>query len=243
MSAPAHKTAVIIGVGPGLGMSLAHRFGREGYATALVSRTDARHSGYVSALRQAGIHAESFVADVFDRERLRSVLDEIGDRFGGIDLLYYGPGAIDPGAKPISILDTTSTDVERVMAGLYPAIDVASQVVPGMLDRGDGGLLFAGGLSAVQPMPALGPLAALSAALRGYVLTLNAALAEKGVYAGSLTIGGLIERGDIHRTMISRPGDLGDLGSRTLDPDEIAEAAWALYSARDRPEAIFSAFG
>ncbi|MEV4397373.1 hypothetical protein [Nonomuraea sp. NPDC049607] len=33
-------------------------------------------------------------------------------------------------------------------------------------------------------MPALGALALSSAALRNYALTLNAALAEKGVYAG-----------------------------------------------------------
>ena len=35
----------IVGVGPGLGLSIARRFGREGYAVALISRTQSRLGG------------------------------------------------------------------------------------------------------------------------------------------------------------------------------------------------------
>ena len=49
-----------------------------------------------------------------------------------------------------------------MMDGVYPAIDIAGRVLPGMLARGAGGLLFAGGLSAVVPMPFLGALAVTS---------------------------------------------------------------------------------
>lgn len=48
-------------------------------------------------------------------------------------------------------------------------------------------------------MPPLGAPAPAAAALRTYALPLDAALAGQGVYAGVLTVGGLIERGDIHR--------------------------------------------
>lgn len=231
-------TAAVIGVGPGLGMSVAHRFGREGYTVALVSRTDTRHAGYVSALAEAGVKAEAFVADVRDRDQLLSTVDAIGP----VDLLYYGPGAVD-GPLPGSINETTADDVREAMANVYPAIEVVGRVLPGMLERGAGGLLFAGGLSAVQPIPMLGALAVSSAALRNYVLTLNAGLAGTGVYAGTLTIGGLIERGDIHRMFTSQPEMFGDVPPATLDPDELAESAWELYEKRDRAEAIFSVLG
>jgi short-subunit dehydrogenase len=233
------RTAAVIGVGPGLGMSIAHRFGREGYAVALVSRGDARHAGYVSTLEEAGIKAEAHAADVHDRDQLLSTLDKIGP----VDLLYYGPGAADPDARPRPITETTADEVRQGMAGVYPAIDIVGRVLPGMLERGAGGLLFAGGLSAVQPIPFLGAFAVISAALRNYVLTLNAGLADTGVYAGSLIIGGLIERGDIHQLVVSQPGKFGDVPAKTLDPDAIADAAWELYTRRDRPEEIFSAFG
>jgi short-subunit dehydrogenase len=233
-----NRTAAVIGVGPGLGMSIAHRFGREGYDVALVSRSDTRHAAYVSALAEAGVRASAHVADVHDRDQLLSTLDRIGP----VDLLYYGPGAAD-GPKPRPITETTADEVRQGMAGVYPAIDIVGRVLPGMLERGAGGLLFAGGLSAVQPIPFLGALAVVSAALRNYVLTLNAGLADTGVYAGSLTIGGLIERGDIHQLVVSQPEKFGGVPAKTLDPDAVADAAWELYAKRDQAERIFNAFG
>jgi NADP-dependent 3-hydroxy acid dehydrogenase YdfG len=236
----AHMTAVVVGVGPGLGMSIAHRFGREGHTVALISRSDARHAGYLSSLAAAGIEAGSFVADVRDSGRLGAVLDTIADRYDGIDLVYYGPAILTDPPKPITETDTAA--VRDAMGVVYPAVDLVGNVLPGMIERGDGGLLFAGGLSAVMPMPGLGGLALASAALRNYALTLNAALAEKGVYAGSLIIGGLIERGDIYEMVRSRQQEFGAVGKRTLNPDDIADTAWEMYSRRDLPEATFNAF-
>ncbi|MEU7892152.1 SDR family NAD(P)-dependent oxidoreductase [Nonomuraea sp. NPDC049152] len=242
MSISTRKTAVVIGVGPGLGMSIAHRFGREGYTVALVSRSDTRHAAYVSSLAEEGIQAGSFTADVRDRDQLLSVLDAVAERYGSIDLVYYGPGATDPDSHPKPIIQTDTAAVQEAMSWVYPAIDVVGKVLPGMIERGVGGLLFASGLSAVVPMPFLGNLAVSSAALRNYALTLNAGLAEMGIYAGTLTIGGLIERGDIYQLVKSQPERFGDVGDKSLDPDAIADTAWELYSARDRAEATFSAF-
>jgi short-subunit dehydrogenase len=232
-------TAAVIGVGPGLGMSIAHRFGRAGHTVALVSRTTARHARYVAELAEAGIKAEGYEADVRDRDQLLSTLDTIGP----IDVLYYGPGAIDLNDRPGPITETTADEVRAMMAGVYPAIDVAGRVLPGMLARGAGGLLFAGGLSAVTPMPFLGALAITSAALRNYVVTLNAGLAGTGVYAGTLTIGGLIERGDIHQFVTSQPDQFGDVPPKTLNPDDIAATAFDMYTTRDRAEEVFSVLG
>lgn len=40
-------TALVIGMGPGLGLSIARRFGLGGYRVALVSRSTDRHPAYV----------------------------------------------------------------------------------------------------------------------------------------------------------------------------------------------------
>lgn len=227
--------AVVVGVGPGLGMSMAHRFGREGYSVALISRTSERHAGYVASLAEAGVEASAHAADVRDRGQLLSTLDKLEE----VEVVYYGPGSSEFPAGTIS--EATVADVERAMSWVYPAVDVVNHVVPGMLSRGRGGVLFAGGLSAVVPMPGLGALAISSAALRNYALTLHAELADKGVYAGTLTVGGLIERGDIHRLVTSQPEKFGQIP--TLDPDDIAETAWRLYTRRDRAEEVFNALG
>lgn len=228
--------AVVLGVGPGLGMSIAHRFGREGYEVVLISRSSARHAGYTAALAQAGVKARAFAVDVRDRERLLSTLDEIGP----VDVVYYGPGASDFDDMPGEITSTTSAEARAALDWVYPAIDVTQHVLAGVVERG-GGLLFAGGLSSVVPMPMLGAFALGSAALRNYAVTLHAALADKGVYAGTLTIGGVVERGDIHKMIENKPEQFGSLAGHTLDPDDIAETAWQMFVKRDRAEEVFNA--
>jgi NADP-dependent 3-hydroxy acid dehydrogenase YdfG len=234
MAAHALKAAVILGVGPGLGLSMARRLGREGYAPALVSRSAARHATYLASLAEDGIAADSFVADVRDQTQIRSALDTVAGRHGPVEFLYYGPATVDPAVLPKPITETDPAAVHEAMSWVYPAIDVTGQVLPAMLQRRSG-------LSAIRPMPALGALAVASAAVRNYALTLNAGLAGTGVFAGTLTIGGLIERGDIHRFVASRREQFADAGITSLNPDEIADAAWDLYANGDRAEATFSA--
>ncbi|MFI5539555.1 SDR family NAD(P)-dependent oxidoreductase [Nocardia sp. NPDC051900] len=230
-------TAVIVGVGPGLGMSMARRFGREGFRVALISRSDARHAGYLADLAERGVHATAHVADVTDRSRLGVVLGDI-HKEGPIGMVYYGPGSTQ---RPVPITDIDAATARSAFEWVWPAVDVVSDVLPGMLDRGKGALLFAGGLSSVRPMPMLGHLALAAAALRNYALTLNAALAERGLYAGALTIGGLVERGDIHAMVTADPARFGSADGHTLDPDDLADTAWGMYRTRDRAETIFDA--
>jgi short-subunit dehydrogenase len=143
----------------------------------------------------------------------------------------------------MAIADITELDArgaEAALAGVVPAVDFASTLLPELTARGSGGLLFAGGLSSVVPMPPLGGLALASAALRTYALTLHAALAPTGVYAGTLTIGGLIGRSDIERVMLEHPL-FDDMSAATLNPDELADTLWRLLRDRTEPEVIVNA--
>jgi NAD(P)-dependent dehydrogenase (short-subunit alcohol dehydrogenase family) len=226
---------IVAGVGPGLGMSVAHRFGSEGYAVGLISRTAARHDEYLRSLHDAGVEAAAFVADVADSSALHQAVGAARAHFGRIDVGYYGPAAAAP------LADITALDVagaEAALLGVVPAVDFASLLLPELSERGNGGLLFAGGLSSVVPMPPLGGLALASAALRNYAVTLHAALAPVGIYAGTLTIGGLIERGDLHRALLKQPDLFGNVSVSTLNPDELADQLWQLYRDRTEPEAV-----
>jgi short-subunit dehydrogenase len=76
------KTLIIIGAGPGLGLSLAKRFGERGFQVALVARSGARLDALANELDGLGIAGRGFVADVLDGERLGVVLlYERRDRF------------------------------------------------------------------------------------------------------------------------------------------------------------------
>ncbi|MGW5382084.1 SDR family NAD(P)-dependent oxidoreductase [Nocardia sp. NPDC003963] len=233
----AKGTAVIVGAGPGLGMSMARRFGGDGYRVALLSRSDTRLDEFRRELAGDGIDAETYPVDVTDRLRLRSALGRIGS--GDIGLVYYGPGPVQ---HPMPITEVDSTTAEAAFSWVWPAVDVVNAVLPGMRARGRGGLLFAGGLSSVRPMPALGQLALAAAALRNYAITLHAALAEDGLYAGTLTIGGVVERGDIHALISADTARYGSLAGHTLNPDRIADTAWDMVRSRDRAEEVFDVF-
>ena len=100
--------------------------------------------------------------------------------------------------------------------------------------------MFAGGLSSVVPMPPLGGLALASAALRNYAITLNAALQPAAIYAGTITIGGGVDRGDIHQAMQANPNSFGNLTAAALNPDELAETVWCLYTERTKAEAVIN---
>jgi NADP-dependent 3-hydroxy acid dehydrogenase YdfG len=238
-STSARPVLLVLGIGPGLGMSVAHRFGKEGYAVALISRSATRHADYLQSLADAGIEAAAFTADAADPVQLRAAVDAARKRFGRIDVGYYGLAAMMSLADDITTLDAAGA--ESALKGVVPAVDFASLLIPELTERGDGGLLFAGGLSSVVPMPPLAGLALFAAALRNYAITLNAALAPSGVYAGTITIGGLIERGDIHRAMQGNPDLLGGAAVGTLNPDDLAETVWKLYNDGNEAEAVVNA--
>ena len=168
---------------------------------------------------------------------LRHAVEAVRARFGRIDVGYYGRADFGAPTGDVTTLDGASA--EETLRGVAPAVEFASLLIPELTERGSGGLLFAGGLSRVVPMPPLGGLALASAALRNYAITLNAALQPAGVYACTITIGGLIERGDIHRAMQANPGLFANVTS--LNPDDLAETVWHLYTERTEPEAVINA--
>lgn len=93
-------------------MSMARRFGREGYRVALVPRSDVRHGAYVADLAARGVQATAHAAYVTDGDRLAGVLEEIS-RAGNVEFVYYGPG---PASQQIVVRSTCST----LSAGLSP---------------------------------------------------------------------------------------------------------------------------
>lgn len=230
------STIAVLGAGPGLGMSVAQRFAKEGYAVGLVSRSADRHPGYLEALAPTGVRTVAVAADLRAPGEAARALAEITSELGPVDVVYHGPGAHDLSAPTAGILETGPADLRRAMAEtVEPAAEVASLVLPAMRSRGSGSLVYVSGVSALVPLPFLGPYAPASGALRTYARTLAAAVAEDGIHVGSLVVGGLIERGDIHQ-MLTEPGTPAPYA--TLDPDKIADAVWRL-AAGTEDEVVF----
>jgi short-subunit dehydrogenase len=229
------KTITIFGAGSGLGASLALRFGREGYRVALVARRAAPLGERVAELAREGIEAAAFPADLTSLDSIPALVRSIEERFGAIDVAIYAPVPSDTGFVPAVELDAAKLQ-SMASIFMFSPIEVSHAVLSGMLARGDGAVVIVGGLTAVVPMAGLSGAGPLMAATRNYVFTLNAEVASKGIYAGTVNIGAVIDRSTGLRAMTAN----GPLDPRypILNPDDIAQEILTLVTKRDRVEAI-----
>lgn len=221
----------IVGAGAGLGQSIAKTFGRNGFSVALVSRTQSKLDTLAAELGQAGIEAAGFAADVMDRASLVDTFARIKQRFGTVDVLEYSPAPKSPvpGITMASPLEVTVENIQpQLDYYLYGGITAAQQVLPDMLERGSGTLLFTTGASSVDPTPAppeFANIALASAALRSWVLKLHQVTDGTGVYAAHVPLSVWIGTG----------------GPET-QPDTIAQLYWDLYTKREGAEHHYNAF-
>lgn len=203
----------IIGVGPGLGMALARRFGSEGMTLALVARAQERLDRYREELAELSIEAVTATADAGDDESLSEALGQLHSDHGDPRVLIYNAAKMNQK----DLVDLTAQEVhQELQIGVEGALTAARQVLPAMRAKGEGTLLFTGGGAAAQPIPSVGLLSASKAALRMVALTLAEELKDSGVRVGTVTIYGAIQPGT------------------HFDPDRIAERYWQLHSGEAR---------
>lgn len=135
------KNIVIVGAGPGLGLSLAKKFGVNGFRVAVISRNPEKLSMIISELKKLNIEAQSFVADVTDLAALKQVFQAIIKEFGSIDVLEFSPYA--GWDKFTHVLETTPQSVlEQINSYLLPAVLSVNEVLPDMIHRGSGAILL-----------------------------------------------------------------------------------------------------
>src|SRR6202453_2517730 len=175
---------VLVAAGDPLGLSLGKIFGGHGFDVALIARSPERVGELTEKLAAEGITAAGFPADVTDRSALAAALASAAGRFGGIDVLHYSsPGAGTTAAlRSTGALDVTADNLRpQVESVCYGAITATRAVLPAMLAAGSGTLLYTTGGSSIAPAPVFVSAGMAGAALRKWVLTLNAALAGRGV--------------------------------------------------------------
>jgi len=203
------KTCVIVGVGPGLGLGLARRFGAEGYTLGLIARNGARLEDYVSALELDGYTACPVVADVAKPAQLRSALRDLEKSLGPAGVLIYNAFS-SGGSKPSEL---TTEDLEATLqVNLTSGLIAAQMVIPDMKSRQKGTLLFTGEGLALRPSVQQAALSIGKAGLRAFVGSLSQELAPEGIHVATVTIRGQIKAGT------------------AFDPDLIAEVFWQLHA-------------
>lgn len=229
------KVIAVFGAGTGLGVSVARRFGREGFRVALVARRKDRLDALVEVLAGEGIEAVAFSADLSEPAGVPALVGAIRERFGRIDVVEYGPISGDQGFTPAAELDAATLQGLVPLLLLTP-VEVVRAVLPEWTERGEGTFLLAQGYSAAQPMPHLSGLGPVMSATRNYLYSLNAELAGTGIHVGALTIASLIARSEVTAAAQAAFESADGPQFPVVDPDDLAEHYWNMYTERDRVE-------
>ncbi len=200
---------VLVGLGPGLGLSLARRWGREGYRLALIGHDAAPLAAITDSLRSEGITAQAYPAHVGDQDALRTIFQAIQADFGDAETLIYNASVSHEAPVSALLPATLEADLRANVSGLLLAIQA---VLPAMQAAGKGSVLLTGGGSALKPSATGASLGVGKAAQRSLLRSLAQELDGLGIRVATLTIRGFIERGG------------------PFDPDALAQQMWELHS-------------
>ncbi|HXC17121.1 MAG TPA: SDR family NAD(P)-dependent oxidoreductase, partial [Holophagaceae bacterium] len=184
MSAP---LTVIVGMGPGMGMALARRFGREGHRLGLLARRADTLQALVDQLKAEGLDAHGHAVDAGDPAALKKTLGHADP-----EVLIYNasifreatPSQLDP--------EELVTEFRAMAAGFLASVQA---VLPGMKKRDKGTILLTGGGSALTPFASGASLSVGKAAQRSLLLSLAQELGGTGIHAATVTICGMIQEG------------------------------------------------
>lgn len=186
-------TLAIIGAGPGLGAAVARRFGREGFAIALISRDQAKLDALAGELAQDGVTAAGFAADVRDGASLEAALAAAAARLGPITALQYSPLPSRAYLEPVLDL-TPELALEALRFSALGLIHAARAVLPAMRAAGEGSIVLINGGTSVKARAGFSGTSVAFPAESAYGEMLHDALAGEGVHVAQLVIPGAIPK-------------------------------------------------
>jgi short-subunit dehydrogenase len=183
--------AVIVGMGQGLSLALAQRFAAGGYRIVGFARTPAKSEDAFARMRREGLAAELKIVDAGDLKSLTVAIDETAKVHGPVQVLIYNAYRMTM-AMPASLDPAEAVDDFKV--NVAAPLAATQAVLPQMLEKQRGAIVFTGGGLAIDPTNWLeaSSLAIGKAGVRSLALTLNKELSPKGVHVGTVTIAGAI---------------------------------------------------
>ncbi|MEM7724879.1 MAG: SDR family NAD(P)-dependent oxidoreductase [Cyanobacteria bacterium P01_A01_bin.45] len=216
------KIAVVVGVGEGLGSSIAHRFASEDFDVALIARNEDKLTAIQSSIEKEklGVKALSIAADVTETESIISAFDKIKSDLGAPNVLIYNAGIF----KIKGILELTPEEFEYCwQVNCSGAFIAAQQVLPAMVEQKKGTILLTGATAGLRGSANFAALAVGKFGLRALSQSLAREFAPQGIHVAHVIIDGLINTKKVQEMAPNRQEH------ELLSPDAIAENYWNLH--------------
>jgi len=212
------STAIVVGVGGGLGWHLVKRFAASGMAVAMAARNEDKLNRLLSADPQEKVRP--YACDVADRSSVERLFEAVARDLGSPDLVVFNAGAFTPG----SILEIDPVEFERCWrVGCFGGFLVGRLAARAMVQKGAGTILFTGATASLRGSARFANLAVPKFGIRALAQSMARELGPEGIHVGHVIIDGQIQS-ERYRELAAELGP-----DAMLSPDAIAEAFYQLH--------------
>lgn len=215
------RTAVIAGVGPGIGFSLAKAFANEGYHVALLARNQA----YLDQVQNEIGNATAIACDLSNESSIKSVTQQIIKDLPPVEVTVMNAGAA---FSPKPFLEINPADLQAAFnLQTIGTVHLLQNLLPGMLERQKGTIIITGATASLRGAARFAPLAVPKFATRALAETLAREFGPKGVHVSHVIIDGVVD------------SDKGRAWKRSTNPDDYIQpdaVAWNYVQLHKQPK-------
>ena len=207
------KVALVTGVGPGTGSSIARRFSNGGYKVAMIARDKER----LKSLEDELENSKGYSCELRNQEYLNSTIDNIIKDFGYPDVFIHNAVRGTRG----NFLEFTSEELQSNFDINVIALHrIAQKVAPEMIKKGKGAIIVTGNTSAHRGKANFGGTASTKAAQKILTESFARYLNPKGIHVAYITIDAAIDLEWTRKAWPDKPDDF------FIQPDDIASEVW-----------------
>ena len=207
----ADKVCVVTGAGQGIGRAAARRLGQEGGRIVVADRIDASATRTLTDLREQGVDALKVLLDLSTFVGAQSLVSQILDAYGRIDVLVNNVVGGTIWIKPYHLYSEEEVKLE-LERSLYPTLWCCLAVLPTMIKQMSGSIVNLGSQSI------RGLYRAPYAASKGGILALSKVLAMEygryGIRINTMSPGGTDITDRVTPRQLIRPGVTADEGDK-----------------------------
>lgn len=174
---------IITGAGRGIGLEVARRVAEGGGTAILVARTADQVESAAATLRDLGLRAEAFVADITDPERTTALVAHVRSTYGRLDGLVNNAGA----NHVANLLMSKEEEWHRIFAlNTFAVFRLTKLCLKPMIAAKYGRIVNVSSVAAKLGAPYNSIYAASKAAVDGFTRSLALEVAKLGITVNSV---------------------------------------------------------
>ena len=181
------KTALVTGASSGIGLALAGSLAKRGVNLIITARSENKLQEAAAELQKMGVKVQVFTSDLSRKGAAEALFEQVQKAGLQVDLLINNAGFGKWGE--FLRVDREQYD-EMLQLNINALTELCHLFIPGMLERGEGGIINVGSTASFVPVP----YAAVYSASKAYVIMFTEALqgeyGSRGISCMTLCPGG-----------------------------------------------------